>query len=243
MHPPTNCLATQSTFSSLMTSISSGTNLLLKISKLKNKIEWEILIFWFHIARLRLNISFHYPAVTMLINGVLLESLPAVYPNCYKLFFVWLSKFNNWMECSNIIVDSRYLDICLIEVMVDTWQLRNRRAGLHSSHSPVWALQCASVPVHYGGSIWIMSYTYRVTGLKEATREERKKWTTCEGRWVLLFTWCLSRLHLRISPLLRAGLQECEWRVKPRHRVATVQGALLQPALSVYVHFDPAAPG
>ena len=117
-----------------------------------------------------------------------LESLPAVYPNCYKLFFVWLSKFNNWMECSNIIVDSgRYLGICLIEVMVDTWQLRNRRAGLHSSHSPVWALQCASVPVHYGGSIWIMSYTYRVTGLKEATREERKKWTTCEGRWVLLF--------------------------------------------------------
>ena len=151
-----------------------------------------------------------------------LESLPAVYPNCYKLFFVWLSKFNNWMECSNIIVDSRYLDICLIEVMVDTWQLRNRRAGLHSSHSPVWALQCASVPVHYGGSIWIMSYTYRVTGLKEATREERKKWTTCEGRWVLLFTWCLSRLHLRISPLLRAGLQECEWREKPRHRVVTV---------------------
>ena len=59
-----------------------------------------------------------------------LESLPAVYPNCYKLFFVWLSKFNNWMECSNIIVDSRYLDICLIEVMVDTWQLRNRRPGL-----------------------------------------------------------------------------------------------------------------
>ena len=64
-----------------------------------------------------------------------LESLPAVYPNCYKLFFVWLSKFNNWMECSNIIVDSRYLDICLIEVMVDTRQLRNRTAGLH--HSPV----------------------------------------------------------------------------------------------------------
>ena len=114
-----------------------------------------------------------------------LESLPAVYPNCYKLFFVWLSKFNNWMECSNIIVDSRYLDICLIEVMVDTWQLRNRRAGLHSSHSPVWALQCASVPVHYGGSIWIMSYSSRVTTLKEATRQERKR-----GRKSLYNTCC-----------------------------------------------------